>query len=211
MSIKNTNIPTLSEDAAVPANSLASVVGYLPVVITRLSSANNSMLLNNDRGTLAHPAKPNFLGTSSFSYTVRDAQASFAVDMISGGAENDQLIGSTGNNELFGGAGNDQLLGGAGDDVLNGGSGEDTLYGGEGKDTFVLTPGEGSDTIADFVEGVDLIQFAGGLTFEGVTMTQLGSDTLIRVTATNELLATLTNSPSLQIINLPDVSFFGIS
>ncbi|MEP0869833.1 hypothetical protein NDA01_08465 [Trichocoleus desertorum AS-A10] len=211
MSIKNTNIPTLSEDAAIPTNSLASVVDGLPVVISNLNSANNSMPLNNDGGTLVHPAKPNFLDTSSFIYTVRDAQASLAVGMISGGAENDQLIGSTSNNELFGGAGNDQLLGGMGDDVLNGGSGEDALYGGEGKDTFVLTPGEGSDTIADFVAGVDLIQFGGGLTSEGVTMTQLGSNTLIRVAATNELLATLINSPSLQIINLPDVSFFGIS
>ncbi|MBD2121607.1 calcium-binding protein [Trichocoleus sp. FACHB-262] len=211
MSIKNTNIPTLHEDAPVPANSLASDVDYLPVVIADLSPGNHSMPSNNDRGTLAYPAEPNFLDTSSFIYTVRDAQASLAVGMISGGAENDQLIGSTSNNELFGGAGNDQLLGGAGDDVLNGGSGEDTLYGGEGKDTFVLTPGEGSDTIADFVEGVDLIQFGGGLTSEGVAVTQLGSDTLIRVAATNELLATLINSPSLQIINLPDVSFFGIS
>ena len=154
-----------------------------------------------------------------FTYFVHDVQGNAAAiglngssgaNLIKGTVGHDLLVGSASNDELSGGAGDDQLAGGTGDDILSGGIGSDTLSGGEGQDIFILAPGEGPDTIVDFVEGVDSIQFAGGLTFRDVSMTRQGSSTFIRIAATNELLATLTGAPSLQIVDTPDVSFIGI-
>ena len=53
------------------------------------------------------------------------------------------------------------LDGGAGDDVLHGGHGDDLLLGGAGADRFVFSGLNGTDTIADFKHGTDLIQLAG--------------------------------------------------
>lgn len=95
-------------------------------------------------------------------------------DMIDGGPGNDpQLSGGDGADTINGGTGDDVLSGGAnvqGVDRLNGGTGQDTLIGGEdndallgggGRDTFVHNPGEGQDTIQDFVRGTDTLQIAG--------------------------------------------------
>lgn len=71
-------------------------------------------------------------------------------DRIRGGAGNDGLAGGEGRDTISGGAGNDDLIGGAGNDVLEGGSGDDGLLGGQGADVIVLTPGSGSDVMADF-------------------------------------------------------------
>ncbi|NET49732.1 MAG: hypothetical protein F6K09_13650, partial [Merismopedia sp. SIO2A8] len=52
------------------------------------------------------------------------------------------------------------------------GEGEDLLTGNAGEDVFVLTTGNGTDTITDFVVGEDLLGLSGGLTFEQLTITQ---------------------------------------
>ncbi|NER29462.1 MAG: hypothetical protein F6J89_18000 [Symploca sp. SIO1C4] len=67
---------------------------------------------------------------------------------------------------------NDVLIGDAGANVLDGGEGEDLLTGNAGEDVFVLTTGNGTGTITDFVVGEDLLGLSGGLTFEQVTITQ---------------------------------------
>ncbi|NET05732.1 MAG: hypothetical protein F6K16_13710 [Symploca sp. SIO2B6] len=67
---------------------------------------------------------------------------------------------------------NDVLIGDAGANVLDGGEGEDLLTGNAGEDVFVLTTGNGTDTITDFVVGEDLLGLSGGLTFEQLTITQ---------------------------------------
>ncbi|NER83051.1 MAG: hypothetical protein F6K42_26550 [Leptolyngbya sp. SIO1D8] len=69
----------------------------------------------------------------------------------------------------------DQLWGDDGNDVLRGGLGNDTLIGddfsgGQGSDTFILAVGEGTDTIADFEIGEDIIGLADGLTFGQLTL-----------------------------------------
>lgn len=121
-------------------------------------------------------------------------------DQLIGGDSSDKLWGENGNDQLIGGIGNDQLWGGNGDDLLRGGLGNDDLYGGSGKDTFVVAVNEGRDTIFDFTDGEDLIGLAGGLTFEALTIIQgVGSsrgDTLVNLTASNELLATLLGAES---------------
>lgn len=104
-------------------------------------------------------------------------------DIIYGGTGNDQIGGKAGNDKLYGDEGNDQIWGDAGDDLLRGGLGNDTLVGdnfsdNEGKDTFVLSLGEGTDTILDFRINRDFIGLSG-LTFGQVSITQNNSDALI--------------------------------
>ncbi|MBW4516995.1 MAG: ExeM/NucH family extracellular endonuclease [Timaviella obliquedivisa GSE-PSE-MK23-08B] len=112
-------------------------------------------------------------------------------DILSGGNGNDILNGNNGNDTLLGQISNDILNGGNGDDLLDGGQGQDTLSGGSGSDRFVLRAGEGSDTILDFQNNTDLIALSGGLTFGQLAIEASGNNTFIRLTGTNELLATL--------------------
>jgi len=90
--------------------------------------------------------------------------------MLVGDSFHNAIAGGDGADQLFGGFGNDWLEGGDGDDVLNGGIGIDYLQGDAGTDTFSFQIGDGTDTVADFEDGIDLIEMAG-LTFAGLTLT----------------------------------------
>ena len=46
-------------------------------------------------------------------------------------------------------------------DTLNGGEGSDQLFGGAGGDTFVFTDSAGSDTVNDWEDGTDVLDFSG--------------------------------------------------
>ncbi|CAI3960264.1 Ca2+-binding protein, partial [Commensalibacter communis] len=72
-------------------------------------------------------------------------------DQITGGIGNDTIYGGAGNDVINGGAGNDTLYGGTGNDTLIGGAGDDYLSGDEGSDTYVLSKGDGHDTIYNHV------------------------------------------------------------
>ncbi|HEY9894250.1 MAG TPA: esterase-like activity of phytase family protein, partial [Candidatus Sericytochromatia bacterium] len=104
-------------------------------------------------------------------------------DDIRGLSGDDWLRGGAGNDFLDGGAGRDMVDGGAGNDWLRGGAGENVLRGGAGYDTFVLTEG-GTQTIADFEDGVDLISLPAGLGFNRLSLLQgtelNANDTLIK-------------------------------
>ena len=103
-------------------------------------------------------------------------------DTLEGGDGNDELYGGPdsgpdGDDSIIGGAGNDIIFGNAGNDTLIGGAGIDTIYGGGGDDVFVIAAADGATSmISDFVQGVDLIGLAGGLTFDDLTLS--GSDIL---------------------------------
>ncbi|MDE5119814.1 MAG: hypothetical protein O4965_06615, partial [Trichodesmium sp. St19_bin1] len=86
-------------------------------------------------------------------------------DMLHGGKDDDLVLGGIGKDTVLGEVGNDLLEGNEDDDLLYGGQGDDTLRGGEGSDRFVLAPGNGSDIIQDFEDGIDLLQLDGGLAF----------------------------------------------
>jgi Ca2+-binding RTX toxin-like protein len=101
-------------------------------------------------------------------------------DLVRGGAGNDVLLGGTGDDTLLGEQGRDRLIGGAGDDILWGGRGPDKMIGGSGLDTYVLAPREGVDVIR-FVDGQDRLALVGGLTFEQLSFTQVGANTVVGV------------------------------
>ncbi|MGC9525527.1 MAG: Ig-like domain-containing protein, partial [Limnospira sp.] len=104
-------------------------------------------------------------------------------DWLSANGGQDQLCGGEDDDTLYGGKDNDTLKGDAGDDWLFGDQGNDSLVGGQGSDRFVLFADGGTDTIADFLSGVDFIALGGGITFEQLTITQVGTSALITLNA----------------------------
>ncbi|MBE9092565.1 putative Ig domain-containing protein [Tychonema sp. LEGE 07203] len=121
-------------------------------------------------------------------------------DTVFGGKGSDTLLGSSGDDALFGNRGadilngddgNDLLYGGKGDDLLTGGLGSDTLTGGMGVDKFLLSANSGTDTIADFELGQDLLVLGSGLDFSQLAISQDSGATLIRFVQTGEILASL--------------------
>ena len=91
-----------------------------------------------------------------------------SADVIYGEEGDDVIDGGYGPDRLFGGEGDDILKGGKGsyDDLLVGGEGNDQLTGGAGDDTFVFGPDNGSDWIADFGDGDDVIDLSA---LEGIS------------------------------------------
>jgi Ca2+-binding RTX toxin-like protein len=112
---------------------------------------------------------------------------------LRGNENNDLLDGCEGNDTLLGGKENDTIFGGVGDDFLSGDSGDDFLIGGSGGDRFLLSADSGMDIIRDFEPGKDAIVLSKGLTSSELSITQANNDSLIRLTATGQILATLNN------------------
>ena len=101
---------------------------------------------------------------------------------LGGGRNNDRLYGGTGNDTLTGDHGNDLLDGGDGNDILNGGIGKDLMTGGAGADIFIFEITAHRDTITDFEDGVDLLDFSGYVGVNSAAdlfITQNGTDTII--------------------------------
>ncbi|MEG4627133.1 SdrD B-like domain-containing protein [Microcoleus sp. w1-18aA5] len=117
-------------------------------------------------------------------------------DLLFGNEGQDTVNGETGNDTLYGGKDEDSLLGSAGDDFLFGDQGNDTLIGGTGNDRFILGLDLGSETILDFQYGIDSIGLIGGLNFSQLSIVAENTSTLIRVTGSGQLLATLSNVPA---------------
>lgn len=126
----------------------------------------------------------------------------FGNDTISGGDGADTLYGDgriwidgsdsaggSGPITLFGeaddgsgpAAGNDTLIGGRGNDTLYGGRGDDVMTGNQNDDRFVIESNSGHDRITDF-GNTDKIVFqgvAGAASFSDLTLTKVGSNTVI--------------------------------
>lgn len=104
-------------------------------------------------------------------------------DVLYGGNGEDYLNGASGADILFGDADDDLLRGGKGADEITGGAGNDVLWGGENgvndqaTDTFHFDIGSGSDSIADFEVGVDLIALSDLLVDESDDLLLALSDT----------------------------------
>ncbi len=89
-------------------------------------------------------------------------------DTLLGGINNDSLAGRNGNDSIQGDAGNDFLSGGTGNDTLHGGGGNDRIVGGlqndriitgSGIDTVVFAARFATDTVTDFANGIDRLDF----------------------------------------------------
>ena len=80
-------------------------------------------------------------------------------DEIRGRGGADTLLGRAGDDRLRGDEGNDTLKGGAGDDSLRGDKGDDVLIGGGDRDRFIFNREGGDDTVTDFENGQDRLDF----------------------------------------------------
>ena len=113
-------------------------------------------------------------------------------DIVFGGEGNDFILDLRGDNLLNGDAGNDNIVGGINNDRIRGGTGNDNLVGGFGNDTFIFAPGEGRDFIVDFQLTRDKIGLVEGeLSFEDLSFTQEGRNTVLGISSTQEELAVL--------------------
>ena len=97
------------------------------------------------------------------------------------------------------GEGNDIIYGDNNDDLLNGGFYHDQLYEGNGNDTFYGGAGDdtwqgvwatmGLDIIQGFKDGTDTIKLERGIGFADLDIVSRDNSTLVKVTATEEILA----------------------
>ncbi|KYC36879.1 hypothetical protein WA1_45295 [Scytonema hofmannii PCC 7110] len=158
---------------------------------TQLVGLGNHSISNIEQVKLTGGIGDNTINASAFTLGDVTLVGGDGKDILTGGASHDFLYGQNGNDTLKGDAGNDTLSGGVGDDLLNGGAGFDKLYGDAGADTFVLVSGNGTDNIYSFEDSVDKLGLSGALTYGALTITYSGGNTSIRVTSTNEVLATL--------------------
>ncbi|KEJ90345.1 calcium-binding protein [Sulfitobacter donghicola] len=103
-------------------------------------------------------------------------------DLLQGGSRNDRLHGGDDDDILEGGNGNDKLYGDAGDDALTGGFGKDVMSGGAGADTFHFESRSHRDTITDFENGADMLDFSAHASINSIadlSIAQNGSNTVI--------------------------------
>ncbi|MGK7902693.1 MAG: Ig-like domain-containing protein [Hormoscilla sp.] len=106
----------------------------------------------------------------------------------------DILTGGMGNDIMFGGRGDDLLRGDAGDDTLSGDAGRDYLLGGDGSDLFVLSASADvvnrrrADVVIDLVVGEDKIGLTAGLTVDDLTLSALGTNTIIEIAGEDTIL-----------------------
>ena len=208
------DVETAASSLTVAATSSNTALFPNGSIVFGGSGANRTLILtpaNNQFGTATitvNVSDGNIVTPTTFTVTVgRNLNGGNGKDTLNGTAGNDRLDGGNGDDTLFGGAGNDFLFGGNGDDTLRGGLGNDILNGGLGFDRFVLTAGEGTDTIQDFQNGIDKFVLTGGLTYSQLTVQQEGTRTRLLVTATGEVLAYLDNVN----FNLIDITDFVVS
>jgi Ca2+-binding RTX toxin-like protein len=106
-------------------------------------------------------------------------------DVLAAGGNADRLKGSEGDDTLQGQGGNDTLEGETGDDLLSGGVGSRDLFVFHEYGFDAATRSWGHDTISDFEDGIDALDFRNTaafgdpITFESLTISQQGADTLI--------------------------------
>jgi glycerophosphoryl diester phosphodiesterase len=118
------------------------------------------------------------------------------------GKGGNRLYGGDGQDTLFAGA-NDLISGGDGNDILFAGKGGNTLYGGAGADKFYLTSSglpTSANTVGDFEIGIDkmlILGVAGVTGYSNVSLTQQGTDTLVKVSNKDIALLTGIQSSSL--------------
>jgi Ca2+-binding RTX toxin-like protein len=106
-------------------------------------------------------------GTLSGGMVEGDGAVLSGVENFYGGVAADRILGSGVANRLAGSDGNDTINGRAGDDQVIGNGGHDRLTGGTGADQFVFDArpaAANSDTITDFLTGLDHLVFDNGAT-----------------------------------------------
>jgi Ca2+-binding RTX toxin-like protein len=159
------------------------LTGITPASVTVVKNGNNIFLvIGADRITLQNQlVAANRIESVTFDdgtiWTSTDIQARIV-------ANDGSVITHAGT------AGAESLTGGAEVDVFRGGKGADTLSGVAGNDVYVYASGDGNDTIGDnsgSLLEVDTLKFVD-LNPNDVTLSRVGQDLKIAITATGEVI-----------------------
>ncbi len=209
-------------------NGTASDGDTLSAIENLVGSGLNDVLIGSSLANLFYGYKGNdqLFGLAGNDNLNGDA----GDDALFGGDDNDVLGGSDGNDGLFGEAGNDTMYGGIGDDFLSGGDGNDVMWGevgndqidagagndfvmlGAGNDIFTLGLGDdrirfdygnGVDTIRDFGNGFDSLDF----TATNMTLAALQANTVD--TSAGVLMSLGSGSILLEGLHLPQIDWSG--
>jgi Ca2+-binding RTX toxin-like protein len=137
---------------------------------------------------------------------------------------NDTIYSGSGRDFISSGGGNDTIFAGAGNNWIKAGAGNNTIYSDSGQDLFILSTGDGWDTIKNFEIGKDKLGLTEGLQVDRLLISQINSGgffgTQIGIKGSDEILARLEFTQSSQlnsnsfVTNLPSnntslVSLFG--
>ena len=150
--------------------------------ISYITAASGVTLTIAGGGTLGDALGDTFISIEILkgSHFDDDMTGGAADETFKGKLGDDMLYGGDGDDFMRGGGGEDQLFGGADDDILKGGKGDDMLTGGTGADTFIFKANQDHDTILDFEDDIDTLNFTK---FNFATVaeaqafaTQIGSD-----------------------------------
>jgi hypothetical protein len=181
-------------DAQAHPTALAWVTGFQLYDIAALQylyGANSSYLADNDVYSFT-----DFEGAIK---TIWDAgghdlfdmsEATYAVDINLGEGAFSTIIATGSNNiaiafgtvieDAIGSSYNDRLVGNDAANRLSGGGGDDELTGRGGLDVFAFTANWGNDTITDYVQGEDRLDFSeAGLMFADLDINSSASNTVI--------------------------------
>ncbi|MEY8838209.1 calcium-binding protein, partial [Cribrihabitans sp. XS_ASV171] len=119
-------------------------------------------------------------------------------DFLYGDDTANAVFGHRGADVLWGWDGDDEIDGMWDNDTIAGNKGDDTLRGGLGVDVFQFWSGNGNDTIVDYNDNVDKIQFVtGAANYAALTITQVGADVRIDYGAGDQILILTENAANL--------------
>ncbi len=172
--------------------SIEQVPWYYNYIWLEIASMESVELIDNKSGLAAYIVTNNYLNLNGTELrNINDIQGMAGTQYIKGSVQADIIKGLDGDDFLEGFRGNDTLYGGNGADELVGGRGNDSLYGGAGADKFVFDIDHGSDTIYDFEDGIDKIEFPADFAYSWAAS---GNGTLVTAGTTSIFLAGISSS-----------------
>jgi hypothetical protein len=121
--------------------------------------------------------------------TVTTLNGTSAANALTGTAGQDLINGLEGNDTIVTGDGSDRVIGGTGADVIWG-TNTSAATASNGSDTYVWATGDGNDTINDWGQSLletDTLELTN-VASTGVTLTAVGTDLLVNITATGEVI-----------------------
>jgi Ca2+-binding RTX toxin-like protein len=202
-------------------------------------AGNDSVLLGNGNNTVFAGDGKNTITTGSGNDTIYGGAVA---DVIYAGAGNNTVFAYEGQNTIVTQDGNDTIYAGAGRDFISAGGGDDTIfagdgdnwiaagtgnniiYSGSGRNLFILSTGDGFDTIKNFTIGKDKLGLTAGIQPEQLAISQVNSDgffgTQISIAGSSDVLARIEWTQASQLtpnsftLNLPSsnsslLSLFG--
>lgn len=187
------NISRVSGIEAVSGQAGLGTIVFGDFVGTTSGTAGNDLIADSGIGAFADATINASAGDDTVVGGIGDdfIRGQFGNDQIFGGDGADELQGNGGNDlieggsgldSLTGGSGADTIFGGTGMDVIDGGAGFDLLAGGGGSDRFLLTNEGGTDSIADFTAGEDLLDVTAlGVVFDDLTFATSDNNLTIQV------------------------------